>query len=150
MVEALVPAKSTLSARLTDIFHPSGIFYHNYAEMKEAMEKYRKLEEVKNGDFTKLPEYFVKEKSIERVRMAYRIRSKMVTDIKMNFKNSYKGDLKCDWCDSEEDESQCHVIECIGWEEERRGLDLYVMGDLVTFFQRILKEKGDKRKEGLV
>ena len=126
------------------------VFYHNYGEIKEEMEKYRKLEEVKHGDFTKLPEYMIKEKSIERVRMAYRIRSRMVNDIKMNFKNSNKNNLQCEWCDSGEEESQCHVTQCSGWEEERRGLDLYVMEDLVTFFQRILKEKGEKRKEGLL
>ena len=33
------------------------INYHNYGDMKEEMERYRKLEEVKHGDFTKLPEH---------------------------------------------------------------------------------------------
>ena len=126
------------------------VFFHNYGEMKEDMERCRKLEEVKDGDFSKLPDYMIKEKSIDRVRMAYRIRSKMVNDIKMNFKGSNKDSLKCEWCDSGEEESQCHVTQCSGWEEERKGLDLYKLEDLVTFFQRILREKGEKRKEGLL
>ena len=35
------------------------------------MEKSRKLEEIKHEDFRYLPDYIVKEKSIEKVRLAY-------------------------------------------------------------------------------
>ena len=122
------------------------IFYHDYKEKKEDMEKSRKLEDIKHEDFRYLPDYFVHEKSIEKVRLAYRIRSKMVNDIKSNFKNSHKGSLQCDWCESGADESQCHAKECDGWEEERRGLNMDTMEDVIIFFQR----KSDKRKEGLI
>ena len=47
-------------------------------------------------------------------------------------------------------ESQCHVTLCKGWEEERRGLDLVHIMDMVEFFQRILKKKAKKKKEGLL
>ena len=90
------------------------IFYSNYKEMKEEMKRYKKMEDVQHEDFTKLPDYIMKEKSIDRVR----IRSKMVNDIKMNFKKSYKTNLRCEWCDSGEEESQCHVTVCSGWEEK--------------------------------
>ena len=126
------------------------IFYHDYKEKKDDMEKYRKLEDIKHEDLRYIPDYISKEKSIEKVRLAYRIRSKMVNDIKVNFKNSHKSSLKCDWCDSGADESQCHVTVCDGWEEERRGLNVSVMTDMVIFFQRILKRKSQKRKEGLL
>ena len=101
-----------------------------------------------NEDFRSLPDYIVKEKSLDKVRMAYRIRSKMVNNIKVNFKNSYPAGLKCDWCKSGDDESQCHVTRCEGWEEERRGLDLVHIMDMVEFFKRILNKKAKKRKEG--
>ena len=126
------------------------VLYHDYKEKKEDMEKYKKLEDIKHEDFRYLPDYMLKEKSVDKVRLAYRIRSKMVNDIKSNFKNSHQSSLSCDWCDSGAVESQCHVTVCDGWEEERRGLNLGVMEDMVVFFQRILKRKSNKRKEGLL
>ena len=52
----------------------------------------------------------------------------------MNFKNMYKSNLKCD-TSTDENETQEHVMVCLRWEGERRGLDL------VKFFTKILKEK---------
>ena len=60
------------------------VFYHNYREMKEDMMKYRRLEEIRHHDFRCLPDYIAKEKSLEKVRLAYGVRTKMVTDIKQN------------------------------------------------------------------
>ena len=42
------------------------------------------------------------------------------------------------------------MTHCTGWEEERRGLDLINMMDLVEFFRRILTKKAKKKKEGLL
>ena len=61
------------------------ILYHNYKEFKEDMEKYDKLEEIKNEDIREVQSY-MKMRSVEKVRMAFRIRSKMVTKIRLNFK----------------------------------------------------------------
>ena len=72
--------------------------------------------------------------------MAYRIRTKLVNRVKMNTKNMYKSNLKCDTC-TDENETQEHVMVCLRWEGERRGLDLMRMEDLVKFFTNILKEK---------
>ena len=124
------------------------VFYNNYKNMKEDMKSYKKLEDIRNEDFRSLPDYILKEKSLDKVRMAYRIRCKMVNSIKVNHKSSYPGGLKCDWCDSGEDESQCHVTRCEGWEEERRGLDLANIMDMVELFKRILNKKAKKRREG--
>ena len=50
-----------------------GIYYHHYKEMKLEVCGYKKLEAVKNDDFTKLPEY-MNDKSLDRARMASYIR----------------------------------------------------------------------------
>ena len=124
------------------------IFFHNYREMKEDINKYKKLEDVKHEDMRELPEYMM-EKSLETSRMAFRVRTKMVKSIKMNYKNSHKQNLMCDRCDLRQNETQCHAMTCPGWEEQRAGLDLSRLGDIVTFFNRILedKDKGRKRED---
>ena len=59
------------------------IFYHNYKEMKIDMQKYEKLEDVKDDDFRELPSYF-EGKCLEDVRTAFRIKTKIVRKIKIN------------------------------------------------------------------
>ena len=120
----------------------NAVFYHNYKEMKADMERYRKLEDIKHEDFRTIQGY-MQSKSLETTRMAYRIRCKMVKSIKMNFKNSYRN-LKCENCDTESLDSQDHAIRCAALEEQRRGLELHKIEDLVEFFHWILKEKGKK------
>ena len=116
-----------------------GISYSNYKEMKEEMTKYEKLEKIKYEDFRKEQDY-MHEKSVEKARLAYRIRTKLVNGVKMNFKNMYKSNLKCETC-NDENETQEHLMECPRWEEERKGLDLMRMEVMVKFFTNILKEK---------
>jgi hypothetical protein len=118
------------------------IFYHNYKKMKEEMKRYSKLEEVRNEDFRDIQRYF-EMKSLAKVRVAFRIRSKMIQSIKMNYKNMH-ADLNCDKCELGLLDTQEHAKLCEGWEEERRGLDLDQLEDTVEFFTRILKEKGRK------
>ena len=66
----------------------------------------------------------------------------MVQGIKINYKGSRKGNLACDLkCD----ETQCHTLMCDGWKEQREGLDLTQMQDMVIFFTRLLEEKGLRR-----
>ena len=120
------------------------IFFHNYMEMKQDLQRYKKLDDVKDDDFTKMPDY-MEDKSLENARMSFRTKSKMVQAIKMNFKSSHKGDLSCEKCDSESDETQCHTMMCDGWKKEREGLDLTLMSDMVIFFTRLLEEKGVQR-----
>ena len=73
----------------------------------------------------------------------------MVNNIKMNFKNSYKNNLACEQCTSGESESQCHALTCPGWEEQRAGLDLSSLEDMVTFFSRVLEDKARKKTDGV-
>ena len=121
------------------------IFYHNYKEMKIDMQRYEKLEDEKDKDFTKLPCY-MEGKGLEDIRLAFRIKSKMVRKIKMNYKKSYYN-LVCEMCQSGRNESQCHAMECPGWQEHRSGLDLAKLEDMVIFFKRILEDKDRARNE---
>ena len=110
------------------------------------MDRYDKLEDIKNEDMREIQPY-MNMKSLEKVRMAFRIRSKMVKNIKLNYKNMFK-DHECKQCQGGYQESQAHTMICNGWEEERRGLNLEQMEDTVEFFIRILKEKGRQSREG--
>ena len=122
------------------------IFYHNYKELKEDMDRYDKLEDIKNEDMREIQPY-MNMKSLEKVRMAFRIRSKMVKNIKLNYKKMFK-DHECKQCQGGYQESQSHTMICNGWEEERRGLNLEQIEDTIEFFIRILKEKGRQSREG--
>ena len=81
------------------------ILYANMKEMKVEMEKCEKLKEVKNEDFRKEQDYLM-EKSVDKGRMAFRLRSRMVPKVKMNFKNMHRNNLKCEECGMEEEETQ--------------------------------------------
>ena len=120
------------------------IFYHNYKEMKQELASYKKLEEIKDEDFREAQNY-LEIKAVSKVRMAFRIRSKMLKKKKLNFKSTHS-DLNCDKCDLKIEESQAHTMMCPGWEEERRGLDLHQIEDTVLFFTRVLQDKGRKEK----
>ena len=87
----------------------------------------------------------MKIKSVAKVRIAFRIRSKMVKNVKMNFKGMHS-DLNCEKCEMGLEESQAHIMICQGWEEERRGLNLHQIEDTVLFFTRVLQDKGRKEK----
>ena len=74
--------------------------------------------------------------------MAFKIRSKMVEEIPENFKNKYKEEgLICQYCTETKIMSQSHCMECSAWVDQRKGLDLMNIMDLVTFFRRLLAER---------
>ena len=116
------------------------IFFANQKEIKEEMIKYEKLKDIKNEDFRKEQKY-MEEKGIERGRMAFRVRTKMVKKVKMNFKSMYLKNLKCEACDQEEDETQEHLLVCPGWAEQVGSLDTTRIEDRVEFFIRVMKLK---------
>ena len=90
------------------------------------------------------------DKSFDNARMRFRIKSGMVNKIKMNYKGSYKNNLSCEKCESGENKTLCHAMVCSGWAEQRDGLDLAKMSDMIVFFRRLLEEKGGKNtKEGM-
>ena len=73
----------------------------------------------------------------------------MVEEIPANFKNKYKKeeDLICQFCQQKEIFNQSHSIVCPAWEEQRTGLNLKKIDDLVTFFQKMMIEKGKIEKK---
>ena len=83
--------------------------------------------------------------SVSHRKIFKEVRGHNSNDIKENFKNSYS-DLTCDRCEAGSIESQSHAVMCSGWEDQRQGLELTKIEDMVVFFNRILKEKG--KKEG--
>ena len=95
-----------------------GIYCHNYKEMKNKVSGYKKLEAIKDDDFTELPDY-MKDRILENCRMGFIIKSNMVNKIKMNLKGSYKDNLTCEKCEIGENETRCHFIICSGWAEQR-------------------------------
>ena len=48
--------------------------------------------------------------------------------------------MGCEFCEADY-ETQEQLMVCEKWEEQRRGLDLYRMSDMVTFFNNVLKQK---------
>ena len=120
------------------------IAHANYESMMQQFEGSRKLEDIKFDDFTNMQEYF-NDRNLERARMKFKIRTKMVETIPCNFKNKYKNvpnGLKCKFCP--DDMTQNHCLTCQGREQLREDLDITQLDDLVIYFQRILKEKDNK------
>ena len=116
------------------------VFMYNYKEMKEDMIRYEKLKDVKDEDYRKEQDY-MKEKALANSRMAFRIRTKMVKKVKMNFKGMFKGNLNCEKCEMNVEETQDHIMECPGWREELGDLDVTTMKGKIEFFTRVLKKK---------
>ena len=112
----------------------------DYVEMKEDMEKCSKLKDVKDGDFREVQKY-MEWKGVEKGRLAFRIRSRMMMKVKANFKNGNRESLKCDNCQEEEDETQEHMMSCPGWRDELGSLDVLRLEDAVEFFTRVLRKK---------
>ena len=120
------------------------IFNHHYMEMKKEMEeKSKKLKDICHEDFTEVQDYF-HQKSVEDVRMAFRVRCKMVPDIPANFSQKYRkkeNGMTCQYCQEGEIFDQSHCLRCPAWKDLREGLDLTNIGDMAKFFRSLLTER---------
>ena len=121
------------------------VFNHHYLELKEQLAKSKKMTNHKEDDFTQIQPY-MKWNSVDQCRMAFRVRSEMVDEIRGNFKDKYRrtggeAALACQVCPSGLIETQSHCVQCPKWQDLRLWLELNKMEDLVTFFQRLLNEK---------
>ena len=107
--------------------------------MKQELDKAGgKLEPIQDDDFRTVQEYF-SDKSVESVRMGFKVRSQMVPEIPGNFKNKYKHEgLNRKYCYKEEIMTQSHCLVWPAWAELRRGPDIR---DLVKFFRKLLDER---------
>ena len=121
--------------------------FHNHLEfMKSEIKEKKKLDNIKEDDFTAVQAYF-SDKCVANGRMAFKIRCQMLEDIPGNFKNKWKGreeKLQCQECNEEEILSQDHCVICPAWEDIREGLDLTDIKDLTKFFRLLLKERGER------
>ena len=105
--------------------------------VKEMKEKYKKLDELVDTENGLVKDY-MKTKNIMESRMLFRIRTKML-DLKENMKGRYKSNLECDACDSQESESQSHIMRCEGYKSLREGMDFSQDKDLVNYFSQVMK-----------
>ena len=131
------------------------IFWNHYANMKEDMEKFSKLEKIKHEDYRAEQDY-MKDKSIEKIRSQFRIRTQLVAMFKDNFRNKHRtlprGEededpgLQCEDCEGARD-TQAHCLECPAWEEAREDLNLTFAEDMVLYFRRVLEGREERREE---
>ena len=130
------------------------IFYHHYKDMKEVMDSSKKMERIRHEDFRQEQNY-MNSRSIDSSRTQLRIRLEMVETFKDNFRSKYRklarGEedrdpgLQCGDCGQSRD-TQSHCLVCPAWAEARDRLDLSCIGDMVIFYQRVLKGREDKEK----
>ena len=99
------------------------IFSNIQMEIKLELLKSKKMENVKDDDFTKFQPYMM-EKSLQQARMSFKVRCQMVETIKGNFKAKYKAEgdekLKCGYCDSGELPKMDEAKDKSGFEQNRR------------------------------
>ena len=99
----------------------------------------------KDEDFTEVQDY-MRGKSVENIRVAFRIFCEMVQEIRGHYKDKYRrkgGEAAVlrPECPAQEMETQSHCIVCPRWEDIRSGLELTRIDDMVVFFQKLLMER---------
>ena len=132
------------------------IYYHHYKDLKEELYKSKKMEEVKHEDYRVVQPY-MEDKSIDRCRTKFRIRTQLMKTFKDNFRSKYRqkdrGEedsdpgLQCGDCLAPDTrDTQAHCLICPAWEQVRAGLDLGDIEDLVTYFRRVLEGRTKKER----
>ena len=131
------------------------IYYNHYKDMKEKMDDSKKLANIKHEDFTK-EQVYMNSKSVDSCRTQLRIRLEMMDSFKDNFRSKYRtldrGEadrdpgLQCGDCGQSRD-SQSHCMVCPAWAEARERLNLACIGDMVVYYQRVLKGREENEKK---
>ena len=121
------------------------VFRHHMEEVKEKVGSSKKMQKHKDDDFETVQEY-MKGKSVEKTRMAFRVRCEMVDTIKGNYKDKYRrkrGEkaLLCTDCSEQEVHTQTHCLTCPKWERLREGMEMDTLENMVIFFQRLIMER---------
>ena len=110
---------------------------HDGREMVQQMERYQKLDKIKEDNPTEAKSY-LETKSISDCRIIFRIRTEMV-DLKDNMRGRYKGfSTNCEMCDEHVPESQSQFMVCSAYQELRAGRDLSTDKDLVYFYRDVM------------
>ena len=123
----------------------NAILEHHDKQLLEDVSNSKKMMKHKEDDFTQVQSY-MNGKVVSNCRMAFRIRCEMVNEVKGNHKDKYRrkgGEeaLKCEDCHSNQIQTQTHCLTCPHWEDIRKGLEIDKIEGMVTFFQRMLKER---------
>ena len=117
----------------------------HWEDMMSQFDHSSKLQDIKNCDFKNIQPYF-NDRNIENSRIKFKIRTKMLEKVPGNFKNKYKNaenGIQCDFC--LEDMTQNHCVVCPGRKEDREGLDMSNLDDLVIYFTNILDQSSKRR-----
>ena len=117
----------------------------NNKELKMKMEKYAKLDELKEETECEIKPY-LKNLTMKDARMQYRLRVNMF-DCKMNYSSDIKNSAtlwKCDSCMTNID-TQSHVLWCPAYAKLREGLSLDNDQDILKYYHEVMKIR-DKLK----
>ena len=84
---------------------------------------------------------------MDKARIKFKLKTKMMTNVKLNFKNdpkSVKSLWKCPEC--EQIDSQQHILWCKQYESLRENKDLSTDKDLTSYFQQVMlhRERNNK------
>ena len=83
---------------------------------------------------------------MDQARTKFKLKTKMMKNIKLNYKNDPKNVMKlwkcteCDYIDSQD-----HILWCEGYTELRKNKDLENDYDLTSYFQQVMQQR--ERKE---
>ena len=115
------------------------VYKQNEKELRQSMEKYSKLDELKDDKCWEIKDYF-RTLTMSEARVKFSLRAKMFP-CKLNFSSDPKNsaDLwKCDSCTSFID-SQSHILWCPAYSKLRQGKTLENDKDVIGYFQKVLQ-----------
>ena len=130
------------------------VFYNHYKHLKDDTKKMRKLDDISNGNFTRIQNY-MKHHSLEFCQMAFRLRTRQFR-CRANMPKLYRDELWCHACSAGlEDgpgcqraplESQGHIELCLAYSYLRVGRDVELcQEDKVRYFVELSVER-ERRK----
>ena len=112
----------------------------NREDILERLEKSKKVDVLKLRNETFGIKEYIKSMNIGDARMLFSLRSRMTETVKANFKGRpeyRKTGWKCEACNSSED-TQDHIMQCISYENLRKGKNLTIDSDLVKYFRQVI------------
>ena len=118
----------------------------NKKDLVKQSEKYKKIntDEMKMENFERKP--YLSNLRMDQARTKFKIKTKMLKNIKMNYKNDPKNVKKLWQCsECEHIDSQEHILWCEGNKTLGENKDLSKNGDLTKYYQQVLlkREKAD-------
>ena len=119
----------------------------NKDDLIRASVRYKKIntKEMSNEKFERKP--YLTDLRMDNARTKFKIKTKMMKNVKLNFKNDPKNLnslWKCPEC--ENIDSQQHILWCTKYESLRKDKDLSTDKDLTSYFQQVMlyREKNNK------